>query len=172
VCGLSIAYVTNNIGRVYYPDARYFAPAVCAGLGLGNTSTCGVYYLRILEQGVPESEAAYYVPSAMPSNVNAAIKAVALVGTFCGQLLFGYLGDRLGRKPVYGITLILMIVCSVGSGLSFGSSPAGVVASLCLFRFFLGVGVGGDYPLSAVIMSEYASKAVCVRGQGLHTGRC
>ncbi|KAL5714218.1 putative inorganic phosphate transporter 1-7 [Ranunculus cassubicifolius] len=33
-----------------------------------------------------------------------------------------------------------------------------VMASLCFFRFFLGVGIGGDYPLSATIMAEYSNK--------------
>jgi hypothetical protein len=32
---------------------------------------------------------------------------VALVGTLMGQLVFGYFGDKLGRKRVYGITLFL-----------------------------------------------------------------
>jgi PHS family inorganic phosphate transporter-like MFS transporter len=32
------------------------------------------------------------------------------------------------------------------------------LASLCFFRFLLGVGVGGDYPLSATIMSEFANR--------------
>ena len=41
---------------------------------------------------------------------------------------------------------------------SFGSSATGVIATLCFFRFCLGLGVGGDYPLSATLMSEYASK--------------
>lgn len=51
-----------------------------------------------------------------------------------------------------------MIACSLASGLSFGSSPKGVMATLCFFRFWLGFGIGGDYPLSATIMSEYANK--------------
>ena len=51
-----------------------------------------------------------------------------------------------------------MVVCSIASGLSFGSSPKGVMATLCFFRFWLGFGIGGDYPLSATIMSEYANK--------------
>ncbi|VFQ97312.1 unnamed protein product [Cuscuta campestris] len=33
------------------------------------------------------------------------------------------------------------------------------LATLCFFRFWLGFGIGGDYPLSATIMSEYASKS-------------
>jgi PHS family inorganic phosphate transporter-like MFS transporter len=34
-----------------------------------------------------------------------------------------------------------------------------VIGTLCFMRFWLGVGVGGDYPLSATIMSEYSNKA-------------
>ncbi|KAG9136082.1 hypothetical protein Leryth_003708 [Lithospermum erythrorhizon] len=75
-----------------------------------------------------------------------------------GQLFFGWLGDKLGRKKVYGMTLMVMVLCSVASGLSFGHTSKSVMATLCFFRFWLGFGIGGDYPLSATIMSEYANK--------------
>ncbi|OWM70447.1 inorganic phosphate transporter 1-4-like [Punica granatum] len=97
-------------------------------------------------------------PGTLPPNVSAAVNGVAFCGTLAGQLFFGWLGDKMGRKRVYGLTLILMVVCSLASGLSFGSSPKGVIATLCFFRFWLGFGIGGDYPLSATIMSEYANK--------------
>jgi len=97
-------------------------------------------------------------PGVLPPGVQAAVTGVALVGTLSGQLFFGWLGDKLGRKKVYGITLMLMVGCSLASGLSFGNSPKGVMATLCFFRFWLGFGIGGDYPLSATIMSEYANK--------------
>ncbi|GJN20748.1 hypothetical protein PR202_gb08165 [Eleusine coracana subsp. coracana] len=97
-------------------------------------------------------------PGSLPPNVSAAVNGVALCGTLAGQLFFGWLGDKLGRKSVYGFTLILMVVCSVASGLSFGHTAKGVVTTLCFFRFWLGFGIGGDYPLSATIMSEYANK--------------
>ena len=97
-------------------------------------------------------------PGSLPPNVSAAVNGVALCGTLCGQLFFGWLGDRLGRKKVYGYTLLLMIITSIASGLSFGSSAKGVMTTLCFFRFWLGFGIGGDYPLSATIMSEYANK--------------
>ncbi|KAM5556909.1 low affinity inorganic phosphate transporter 8-like [Rosa sericea] len=96
-------------------------------------------------------------PGALPTNVNNAITGVALFGTLAGQLFFGWLGDKLGRKKVYGITLVTMVGCALASGLSFGSTPKSVVTTLCFFRFWLGFGIGGDYPLSAVIMSEYAN---------------
>ncbi|KQK23626.1 inorganic phosphate transporter 1-2 [Brachypodium distachyon] len=97
-------------------------------------------------------------PGNLPPNVSAAVTGVALCGTLAGQLFFGWLGDKLGRKSVYGFTLILMVLCSIASGLSFGHTPKSVIGSLCFFRFWLGFGVGGDYPLSATIMSEYANK--------------
>jgi PHS family inorganic phosphate transporter-like MFS transporter len=73
-------------------------------------------------------------PGKLPPIVNNFVTGVALVGTLCGQLFFGYLGDKLGRKKVYGITLILMVACALCSGLSFGSSPKSVMTTLCFFR--------------------------------------
>ncbi|KAF2305791.1 hypothetical protein GH714_008191 [Hevea brasiliensis] len=97
-------------------------------------------------------------PGKLPDNINNAITGVALCGTLFGQLFFGWLGDKLGRKKVYGITLVTMVGCALASGLSFGSTAEVVVTTLCFFRFWLGFGIGGDYPLSAVIMSEYANQ--------------
>uniref|UniRef100_A0ACD5YUF5 Uncharacterized protein n=1 Tax=Avena sativa TaxID=4498 RepID=A0ACD5YUF5_AVESA len=94
-----------------------------------------------------------------PPGVSAAISVIALCGTVPGQLVFGWLGDKMGRKRIYGYTLILMVVCSLASGFSFSKRTAkSVVTVLCFFRFWLGVSIGGDYPLSATIMSEYANK--------------
>lgn len=97
-------------------------------------------------------------PGTLPPNVAAAVNGVAFCGTLTGQLFFGWLGDKMGRKKVYGMTLMTMVICSIASGLSFGSDPKAVMATLCFFRFWLGFGIGGDYPLSATIMSEYANK--------------
>lgn len=104
------------------------------------------------------SDPTNHSPGILPTNVNNAITGVALCGTLAGQLFFGWLGDKLGRKKVYGITLTTMVGFALLSGLSFGSTPKTVVTSLCFFRFWLGFGIGGDYPLSAVIMSEYANQ--------------
>jgi PHS family inorganic phosphate transporter-like MFS transporter len=61
-------------------------------------------------------------PGKLPTNVNNVVTGVALVGTLSGQLVFGWAGDKLGRKKVYGVTLIIMVICAIGSGISFGSS--------------------------------------------------
>ncbi|KAL5711831.1 Low affinity inorganic phosphate transporter 1 [Ranunculus cassubicifolius] len=97
-------------------------------------------------------------PGSLPPDIAAAVNGVALCGTLAGQLFFGWLGDKMGRKRVYGMTLMIMVICSFGSGLSFSAERKSVIATLCFFRFWLGFGIGGDYPLSATIMSEYANK--------------
>ncbi|KAF8111646.1 hypothetical protein N665_0073s0006 [Sinapis alba] len=97
-------------------------------------------------------------PGSLPDGISAAVSGVAFAGTFIGQIFFGCLGDKLGRKRVYGLTLVIMTLCSICSGLSLGSDPKSVMTTLCFFRFWLGFGIGGDYPLSATIMSEYANK--------------
>ncbi|PHU02036.1 putative inorganic phosphate transporter 1-3 [Capsicum chinense] len=97
-------------------------------------------------------------PGSLPPNISAAVNGVAFCGTLAGQLFFGWLGDKMGRKKVYGMTLMLMCICSIASGLSFGREPKTVLTTLCFFRFWLGFGIGGDYLLSATIMSEYANK--------------
>ena len=74
-------------------------------------------------------------PGSLPPHVAGAVNGAALCGTLAGQLFFGWLGDKLGRKTVYGITLIMMTLCSIGSGLSFGNKATGVMTTLCFFRW-------------------------------------
>nr|GMD59781.1 inorganic phosphate transporter 1-4 [Ipomoea batatas] len=97
-------------------------------------------------------------PGTLPLNVFAAVNDVAFCGMLAGQLFFGWLGAKLGRRKVYRMTLMMVVICSVASGLSFGQTPKSVMATLCFFRFWLGFGIGGEYLFSATIMSEYAIK--------------
>ncbi|KAK9928470.1 hypothetical protein M0R45_025603 [Rubus argutus] len=94
----------------------------------------------------------------IPTTVVMAMVGFPLLGTVLGQVLFGRLGDLVGRRHVYGLTLMVMVLSAIGSGFSISTSTTGVLVSLCFFRFLLGVGIGGDYPLSATIMSEFANK--------------
>ncbi|KAL2921365.1 putative inorganic phosphate transporter 1-3 [Bienertia sinuspersici] len=138
----------------------HFTTIVIAGMGF-FTDAYDLFCISLLTKLLGRL---YYTdpgstrPGALPINIAAAVSGVALCGTLAGQLFFGWLGDKMGRKKVYGITLVLMVATSIASGLSFGSSAKGVMTTLCFFRFWLGFGVGGDYPLSATIMSEYANK--------------
>ena len=96
-------------------------------------------------------------PGKLPINYNVALSAVALCGALFGQVLFGFLADCLGRRSVYGLSLAIMIFTGFTQSMTFGTTSHAMVGTLCFWRFLLGVGVGGDYPLSATIMSEYSS---------------
>jgi len=96
----------------------------------------------------------WYIPSDLPTNSNFALQAVALIGAIVGQLTFGRLGDLIGRKIMQAITLVIMICGALCQSMSFGSTPDAVIGTLCFWRFLLGVGIGGNYPLSATVMSE------------------
>jgi MFS family permease len=82
----------------------------------------------------------------------ALLNSTMLFAAFLGALVLGRFADLGGRKRVYWLVAAIMIVAAVGSALS----PSFWV--LIGFRFLLGFGVGGDYPVSAVLMSEYANR--------------
>ncbi|KAL7942347.1 major facilitator superfamily domain-containing protein [Trichoderma barbatum] len=86
------------------------------------------------------------------------INFFTLFGSIVGQVLFGYLADRFGRTRLYGIELVLVIVSTIGVATS--SHGYGDMSFLGLFiwwRFVMGIGIGAEYPLSAVITSEWSS---------------
>ncbi|KAJ3367481.1 phosphate transporter [Allomyces arbusculus] len=94
----------------------------------------------------------------MPKVESGLLKASTQVGTFVGQLLFGFLSDKLGRKSMYGLVLAIMIFSTINTALVAPTKAFSIGAILILWRLVLGVGIGGDYPISAVITSEFASK--------------
>ena len=81
------------------------------------------------------------------------INSMTLLGAFFGAILYGRLADKVGRKKIYGLEAAIMLVFALAS------AAAPTFAALVVFRFVLGLGVGGDYPVSAVLMSEYSNRA-------------
>jgi PHS family inorganic phosphate transporter-like MFS transporter len=88
------------------------------------------------------------------------VKVATPVGTLVGQFLFGWLADVLGRKRMYGIELMIMIVATFGQAVSGNAPAVHIIGVLVVWRFIMGVGIGGDYPLSAVISSEFAASKI------------
>ena len=91
------------------------------------------------------------------SQIGFAVNSMSLCGALAGQIFFGVLGDRFGRKPSYTASLAILILGAVGSSMSFGSTRSQVIGTLCWWRFWLGFGIGGCYPLTSVLMSEYSA---------------
>jgi MFS transporter, PHS family, inorganic phosphate transporter len=81
------------------------------------------------------------------------VESTALLASAFGALLFGRVADMLGRKRIYGVEVLVLAAGAIGCAFAPG------IWWLIGLRFILGVGIGGDYPVSATIMSEYAGKA-------------
>jgi MFS family permease len=62
-----------------------------------------------------------------------------LVGAVVGALLFGWLTDRLGRKKLFSITVLIYLLATIACGLSWN------FWSFALFRCITGAGIGGEY---------------------------
>ncbi|KAE8149008.1 major facilitator superfamily domain-containing protein [Aspergillus avenaceus] len=86
------------------------------------------------------------------------INIATLAGTILGQVLFGYLADRYGRKKMYGLELMLLITSTLGVVMASEGvhQSMNIYAWLIWWRIVVGIGVGADYPLSAIITSEFA----------------
>ncbi|RWV79860.1 hypothetical protein GW17_00058947 [Ensete ventricosum] len=153
--GLNVLTALDHARTQYY----HFKAIIIAGMGLFTDSYdlfCITPVMKLIGRIYYDAQGGK--PGVTPPAVVSAIVAIGLVGTVVGQLIFGTLGDRVGRRRVYGLSLLLMIASSFGCGFSICRTRNCVLTSLCFFRFMLGIGIGGDYPLSATIMSEFANK--------------
>ena len=78
------------------------------------------------------------------------IGSIGLIGMALGAVLAGTIADRLGRKRVFAATVIIY---SLSTGMC---ALAWSYESLLFFRFLVGFGLGGELPVAATLMSEYA----------------
>lgn len=76
------------------------------------------------------------------------IGSVNSIGMAVGALVFGVFADKVGRKKIFMITLLLF---SIASGLSALSTT---LAVFMVFRFFVGMGLGGELPVASTLVSE------------------
>ncbi len=80
------------------------------------------------------------------------LSSTALLAAALGAIIFGRIADRFGRKVVYGYELLILAAGAIASAF------APNVILLLVFRFVLGLGIGGDYPVSATLISEYSNR--------------
>ena len=78
------------------------------------------------------------------------IGSIGLFGMAIGAVMAGSLADKFGRKNIFAATVILY---SVSTGLC---AIAWSYESLLVFRFLVGFGLGGELPVAATLVSEYA----------------
>ncbi|MCF5582876.1 MFS transporter, partial [Pseudomonas syringae] len=75
--------------------------------------------------------------------------AAYIAGAVLGALFFGWLADRLGRRKLFFITLLLYVGATAATAFSFS------VWSFMLFRFLTGVGIGGEYTAINSTIQEF-----------------
>lgn len=140
----------NELGKY-----KKYLPIITTGAGLfsdgyvnnsiGIVSTC----LSIL-----------YPTEYKNSNAIRNVTSIAFVGTVVGQLTFGYLADNYSRRQamLWG-TVILIIMTILTAGVWGGSSTdiTGMLTALTVYRFFLGIGIGSEYPAGSTACAEASS---------------
>ncbi len=127
------------------PLSRFHSRAVVtAGMGFFTDA----YDLFIIGTATTLIAKQWHLTSSQTGLVN----SITLISAFVGAFVFGRVADLLGRKKIYGLEALLM----VGGALASAFAPS--LVWLLVFRFILGIGVGGDYPMSAVLMSEFSNR--------------
>src|SRR3954454_12228810 len=82
------------------------------------------------------------------------IASIGFVGMALGATLGGLLADRIGRRQVFALTLLVFGVATGAAALAWS------VASLLVFRFLIGLGLGAELPVASTLVSEYAPARV------------
>ena len=76
------------------------------------------------------------------------LNTLTLFASGIGGVSFGFLADRIGRKRALMLSILTYSVCSFASGLSRS------VLTLAIFRFILGLGMGGEWNTGATLVEE------------------
>jgi MFS family permease len=97
----------------------------------------------------------------LSTNQVSLLNSATLAASAVGAIVFGRVADMLGRKRIYGYEVLILAIGAVASAFA----PNYTFLLIC--RIVLGIGIGGDYPVSATIMSEYSGKHTRGRMVGL-----
>jgi MFS transporter, PHS family, inorganic phosphate transporter len=110
-----------------------------------------------------------YWPESTTSSHGFDIDEVTLTATVFGMVLFGHAADRWGRKFLYGVELVFVIVATLGiAQASTGLDNSMKVEGWIYFwRIVLGFGIGAEYPVTAIIAAEVSNSSLLMIEAGL-----
>src|SRR6266852_3728964 len=119
---------------------------IAAALGWGLDGFDVLLYslvqLRVMESlGLHATDPHYKAISGLPNTF-------MLLDSGIGGILFGIIADRIGRKRALMLSILTYSICSFASGLSTS------VLMLAVFRFILGLGMGGEWNTGATLVAE------------------
>ena len=97
----------------------------------------------------------------MSKTIAGSLGTLTLLASGIGGVLFGFLADRIGRKHALMASILTYSICSFASGLATS------IAMLAVARFFLGLGMGGEWNTGATLVAEswpteFRAKAISI----------
>ncbi|KAJ4353044.1 glycerophosphoinositol permease [Ascochyta clinopodiicola] len=126
-------------------------PVIACGAGLFSDG-----YLNNIIGPVNTMLSRIYPEAYTKSSAQANVASITFAGTVVGMLFFGYTSDHFSRKwSLFVSTIIIILFAALGTGsYGAGGSPPGLLSALVAYRFFLGIGIGGEYPAGSVGCAE------------------
>ncbi|KAF2857391.1 MFS phospholipid transporter Git1 [Piedraia hortae CBS 480.64] len=126
-------------------------PVIACGAGLFSDG-----YLNSVIGSVSTMLSVIYPKEYKHSSAISNVSSITFVGTVLGQLIFGWTSDHWSRKWTLVISTVILILFSILTTASYGAggSVHGLLAALTAYRFFLGIGIGGEYPAGSVACAE------------------
>lgn len=82
------------------------------------------------------------------------LASAGFVGMAIGATLGGLLADKIGRRQVFALTLLVYGLATGASALSTG------LAMLIVLRFVVGLGLGAELPVASTLVSEFAPRKI------------
>ena len=131
------ARVASTFSRISSAQRRTF---LAAALGWMLDAFDAMLYALVLTQVMRDL--------GMSKATSGFLYTLTLLASGIGGVLFGFLADRLGRKRALMLSILTYSVCSFASGLST------TIVMLAVFRFILGLGMGGEWNTGATLVAE------------------
>ena len=133
-----------NHSKICFSDAKFSKYHYKSFIGgMGGQFTDG-YILGLI--GIALSLAV--IPLGLTTFWQGIVGSASLIGLFFGSLLAGPLADKIGRKPIYNLTMPIFAIVSVLQ--FFVTDPL----QLTILRVILGVALGADYAAGLSLVSE------------------
>ena len=133
-----MATATTTFSQVSSTQKRTL---IAAALGWGLDGFDVLLYSNVLAQVMSSLGIHSKAMAGLPN-------AFMLLASGIGGILFGFIADRIGRTKALMLSILTYSLCSLGSGLSTS------LAALIVFRFILGLGMGGEWNTGATLVAE------------------
>ncbi|KAF8887085.1 MFS Git1p-related glycerophosphoinositol and glycerophosphocholine permease [Infundibulicybe gibba] len=118
---------------------------------IGGVNTRGLLHLLIRIYGKK---------ALSDKNIDSTLTSLSYAGITIGMLIFGFLSDKVGRKfgmmASSGIIVAFSALAAMSSGAN--GNVHGLLGMLCATRFFIGIGIGAEYPCGSVAASEQSEE--------------